>query len=276
MDNFAVILVLCGAFIFVLSLKPVNQLMRSLPPGSCRVAWKFLSCLIAMFFVGYLIYAYLFYGKINHWGDMVVPAIFFFGAVFVLTVCTLSAKTATGILRICHLEHENITDPLMNIYNRRHLDRCLVEEASKAKRYGIDLSVMMIDVDHFKRVNDTYGHSVGDQVLQSLAQLIKGNIRDFDLVFRFGGEEIVVLLPYTNANGALILANRLRNWVSERRLIELEDDKKDITISIGVSCYCPKHEKVTDMLERADEALYQAKNNGRNRVEVSQAPSATA
>ena len=179
MDNFAVTLVLFGAFIFVLSLKPINKLLRSLPPGSCRTAWRFLAGMIAMFFVGYLIYAYLFYGKIDHWGDMVVPAIFFFGAVFVLTVCTLSAKTAAGMLRICHLEHENITDPLMDIYNRRHLDRCLAEEASKVKRYGIDLSVMMIDVDYFKRVNDTYGHCVGDQVLQSLAQLIKGNIRDF-------------------------------------------------------------------------------------------------
>ncbi|MEA3464481.1 MAG: GGDEF domain-containing protein, partial [Thermodesulfobacteriota bacterium] len=141
-----------------------------------------------------------------------------------------------------------------------------------AKRYGLDLSVMMIDVDHFKQVNDTFGHSVGDQVLQALAQLIKGSIRDFDRVFRFGGEEVVVLLPYTNDEGALVLSERLRRWVSERRLIDNGDEPLNITISIGVSCFCPESEDVGTMMARADEALYRAKSNGRNRVEVSPGP----
>ncbi|MEA3465870.1 MAG: GGDEF domain-containing protein, partial [Thermodesulfobacteriota bacterium] len=143
-----------------------------------------------------------------------------------------------------------------------------------AKRYGLDLSVMMIDVDHFKQVNDTFGHSVGDQVLQALAQLIKGSVRDFDRVFRFGGEEIVVLLPYTDVAEALVLSKRLCRRVSDRRLIEKGDEALNITISIGVSCFCPdsENEDVGTMMAQADEALYRAKSNGRNRVEVSPVP----
>lgn len=270
MDSFANILVLVGALTLVLALDPVNQLRRRLPHGNCRMAWIFLSGLIVFFFIGYLCYAYWFWGATRHWSEMVVPAIFFLGAVFVFIVCSLSAKTADDVLRLCRLEHENITDPLMGIYNRRHLDRCLQEEVLKAKRYGFDLAVMMIDVDHFKQVNDTHGHSVGDQVLQSLAQFIQGNMRDFDRVFRFGGEEIVVLLPCTGVEGALELSTRLCHLVSKHSLIDHEDKALSITISIGVSCYCPDLEdEASAMMARADEALYRAKKNGRDRVEVS-------
>jgi len=272
MDSLANYLIIFGALILAVALIPVNKLRRRLPIGLCRRSWMFLSVLIAFFFVGYLFYAYLFWDRTHHWSEMVVPAIFFFGAIFVLIVCSLSAKTADDVTRLCHLEHENVTDPLMGIYNRRYMDLCLKQEGAKAKRYDLDLSVMMIDIDFFKKINDSYGHSIGDQVLQSLAQMLQGSVRDFDRVFRFGGEEIVILLPYTNCDGAMILAQRLCQWVSERSLIENDTQNIAITVSIGVSCFCPAVEDVGTMMARADKALYSAKENGRNRVERADPP----
>jgi len=260
-------LVFFGAFLLLMALHPIDQLRRRLPNTPCRVAWMFLSMMVALFICGYLIYGWLFWNANDHWSCMVVPTIFFFGAVFVLIVCTLSAKTANDVTRLCHLEHENVTDPFMGIYNRRFMDRCLREEAEKARRYGLELSVLLIDVDHFKRINDTYGHSIGDQVLHSLAQLIQGSVRDFDRVFRYGGEEIVVLLPYTSVVGAMVLGQRLCDWVSERQLCQVGRENVQVTISVGVSSFNAEKEDTGILMSRADDAMYRAKSNGRNRVE---------
>lgn len=272
MAELANFLVIGGALVLLLALFPVNQLRRRLPYSSCRIAWMFLSVLVCLFFSGYALYALLFWNEAQQWHDLVVPVIFFFGAIFVLTVCLLSARTADDVTRLCHLEYENILDPLLGIYNRRHMDRCLRSEADKTRRYALDLSVLLIDVDFFKKVNDTYGHLVGDRVLQALAQMIKGSVRDFDMVFRYGGEEIMVLLPYTNSSGAQTLGNRLCQWVSERSLLEEVHQGQpvnvQVTISIGVSTFDPAVEDEGEMVARADMALYRAKKNGRNRVEV--------
>jgi len=272
MVQLANFLVMSGAMVLLLALFPVNQLRRRLPYSPCRVAWMFLSVLVCLFFSGYVLYAVLFWNDARQWHDLVVPVIFFFGAVFVLIVCQLSARTADDVTRLCHLEYENILDPLLGIYNRRHMDRCLRSEAGKTRRYGLALSVLLIDVDFFKKVNDTYGHQVGDRVLQALAQMVKGSVRDFDLVFRYGGEEIMVLLPYTNLAGAQVLGNRLCQWVSERSLLEEVHQGRPVnlrvTISIGVSSFDPALEDEGEMVARADMALYRAKRNGRNRVEV--------
>lgn len=276
MDFFSEGLVLAGAATLLFALGPVSYLRQRLPRSLCRYAWMFLSFLILLFFFGYLLYAYLFWGQSSTWADLVVPAIFFFGAIFVLVVCTLSAKTADDVTRLCHLEHENVTDPLMGIFNRRHMERCLRQEAAKSRRYGLALSVILIDVDHFKAINDTHGHAVGDRVLQALAQFIKSSVRDFDLVFRYGGEELLVVLPYTEGQGAMVLANRLRQWVSERCLLcgdgELAGGDIRATISIGVGTFCPAVEDEGKMVARADEALYQAKKLGRNRVVFAPGP----
>jgi diguanylate cyclase (GGDEF)-like protein len=270
MEVLANFLVLAGSVIFIFSLAPIRHLYRRLPDSISRTAWTFLSGLIVSFFVGYLVYAWMFWGQAQRWSDMVVPAIFCAGAIFVLVVCSLSARTADDIRRLGHLEQENITDPLMGIYNRRHLDKCLCQEAVKARRYGLELSVLMMDVDHFKKFNDSYGHQLGDEVLRSLAKLIQGSVRDFDYVFRYGGEEFVVLLPYTESEGALILAERLRSWIEGRTLVAADSKGKYpdvmLTVSIGVSTFCPESDDETKMVARADKALYAAKEQGRNRV----------
>jgi diguanylate cyclase (GGDEF)-like protein len=271
MDFLANFLVFSGAAILATALAPVNYLRRHLPPGWCRRSWMFLSVLIMFFFCGYVLYGYLFCENILHWSEMVVPVVFFSGAVFVLVVCLLSVKTADSIRHVCNLEHENVTDPLMGIYNRRHMEYCLRHETAKARRYGLDLSVLLIDVDFFKKVNDTHGHAIGDKVLQVLARIIKESVRDFDLVFRYGGEELLVLLPFTNARGAMVLGKSLCQSVADRCLIEhggkLGTTPIRVTISIGVSTLSPAPEDEWKMVACADSALYQAKNNGRNRAE---------
>lgn len=269
-------LVLFGAAIFILSLAPIRYLYRRLPNSISRTAWVFLSGLITFFFIGYLLYAWFFWSSAQSWVDMVVPAVFCFGAIFVLVVCSLSARTADDVQRLCHLEHENITDPLMGIYNRRHLDKCLRQEAAKARRYGQALSLLLLDVDHFKQLNDTYGHQLGDEVLCALAKVIQGSVRDFDSVFRYGGEEVVVLLPNTESEGAVVLAERMRLWIEGRTMLPADIKGKHpaimLTVSIGVSTFYPDLEDEVQMVARADAALYAAKKNGRNKVVISPAP----
>ena len=276
MEIFVNSMVLAGAGLLLMALFPVWHLFRDLSRGICRIAWFFLSGLIAFFFLGYIFYAYLFWGRAHHWSDAVVPFIFFFGAIFVFTVCSLSAVTADGV---CRLERENVTDPLMGIYNRRYMERCLPLETANARSNGLQLSIMLIDIDHFKRVNDTHGHSVGDQVLRVLARQIKHCVRDFDLVFRYGGEEILILLPNTGGDEALIAAERLRGKVAERQLkITTEDGLLDValTISLGVSCLAPEAEDWTQLVTRADAALYRAKKAGRNCTVFSTGPDKSA
>lgn len=196
----------------------------------------------------------------------IVCTVLFFGALFVLKVSILSMQTTRDIKRIYTLEIENITDPLMNISNRRYLEQKLQEEFSKAKRYSLDFSILMIDIDHFKNVNDTYGHNAGDIVLIELGIIIKNLIRTYDTVARYGGEEIMVLCPLTDGDHALWLAERLRRQIEERIIALDEMQKMHITISIGVSQYTSEVACVEDLVKQADKAMYCVKEKGRNSV----------
>lgn len=166
-----------------------------------------------------------------------------------------------------------LTDPLTELHNRRYLDRRLNEELSRAGRYHQPLSCLFIDADHFKRINDNYGHQAGDSVLRELASRIRSQLRASDVATRYGGEEFALLLPQTNIDEALLLAERIRLEVAGSP-IELDDDRMlDLTVSIGVSETLPmlgksQHQEVGEhLLASADRALYLAKANGRNRIE---------
>jgi len=156
----------------------------------------------------------------------------------------------------------SITDNLTKLYNRVKLNEVIDEAIVRLIRSNKSLSVIMFDIDHFKLVNDNYGHHIGDEVLKTLAQIILRNVRDTDLVARWGGEEFMILLENTNLEGAIILAKKLRVAIEK---YEFEDVSK-ITCSFGVTEYI-KNETASDMFIRVDEALYRAKANGRNRVE---------
>lgn len=175
-------------------------------------------------------------------------------------------------LRNALLYHEALqtalTDPLTGTGNRVALDNAMHRELQLVERFGQDVSLLVIDIDHFKQVNDTYGHSVGDQVLKEIASTIKSISRTTDMTFRYGGEEFVVILSKTAANGAAIIAERIRQFV-ERLSVPCLKDENSInvraTISIGISTL-HKGQSLTDFFDRADHALYQAKDQGRNRV----------
>lgn len=266
-------LIIVGIILLFMSLGPVKAIIQQLPVGKVQARWKILSILIFIFIAGYIRYSFLHGpGTIHSITDLVVPWIFFGGAIFVFMVCSLSLETAIDLRRIFLLEREIVTDPLMGIYNRRYLDRRLTEELQRAKRYELPFSIFLLDIDFFKKINDTYGHQVGDMVLKKLGTMIVDSVRELDVVIRYGGEEILVILPNTTVVHAVELAQRLRRKVEETMLVgsDLQENRPAIyiTVSIGVSGYrfSGDGDTAAAIVERADKALYQAKSQGRNRV----------
>jgi diguanylate cyclase (GGDEF)-like protein len=156
------------------------------------------------------------------------------------------------------------TDPLTGVFNRRTFIELAEQELARTRRTGAPLALMMLDLDHFKRVNDTYGHLIGDQVLVAFTRLVRECVRRSDLVVRYGGEEFCVLLPGTLLTAATALAERIRAATAARTLTSLPFR---ITVSIGVTASAAgAATALDDLLARADEALYRAKEEGRNRV----------
>jgi len=180
-----------------------------------------------------------------------------------------SLKKANEEIRIL-----SITDPLTGIYNRGYLNERLPQEIKRSIRYKRSLSLILGDIDHFKLVNDNYGHVAGDTILKGFVDCITGTIRDqIDWSARYGGEEFLVVLPETDFVGARHLAERLRSVVAEK-CYTIDDKEIRITSSFGVSGFSPetltKNLSVDDMLNHVDKYLYKAKNGGRNRVEGEQ------
>jgi diguanylate cyclase (GGDEF)-like protein len=157
----------------------------------------------------------------------------------------------------------SLTDALTGLYNRRHFDNTVEREFLRSKRYGGDLTIAIIDIDFFKKINDTYGHLCGDYVLKEVAYLISDNFRKTDLVFRYGGEEFVALLTETSLESAKIPLERLRKKIENSDFI-YAGQKINVTVSIGASVN--NAETVTEFLDNADKALYKAKNAGRNKL----------
>jgi diguanylate cyclase (GGDEF)-like protein len=157
-----------------------------------------------------------------------------------------------------------ITDNLTGLYTRNYFMKALQEEFAKAKRYGTDLSYLMIDLDNFSLVNNQYGHNEGDRVLRVVAQTIQKSVRGVDIVGRWGGEEIIVILPNTNGMSAKIVAERILNNL---RGIKVDGDRYRITASIGVASNdLDNPVDLHDLAEKADQAETYAKRNGKNRV----------
>jgi two-component system, cell cycle response regulator len=158
-------------------------------------------------------------------------------------------------------------DGLTGLYNHRYFHEQLSQDFLRAKRYHESLSCILLDIDYFKKFNDTYGHQTGDIVLSTLGQVIRDTIRDSDSAARYGGEEFAIILHYTERQAALHVAERLRQTV-EHRDVRDKDNVLRITISLGVATF--PHEQIHNhkqIVEFADKALYKAKKNGRNRVE---------
>ncbi|MCM8787125.1 MAG: GGDEF domain-containing protein [Candidatus Omnitrophica bacterium] len=177
------------------------------------------------------------------------------------------------VLQICNqklelyekLQQLSIYDQVSNTYNRRYFILRYYEEFERAKKFNLSLSILMVDVDHFKKINDTYGHLVGDVILKEVAVLIKNNIRQIDLVARYGGEEFAIILPETEKLGAIMVAQRLCSAICRAKIFAF-DEILSVTVSIGVASF-PQNTIYSDMLiETVDKALYKAKVSGRNKV----------
>jgi two-component system cell cycle response regulator len=160
-----------------------------------------------------------------------------------------------------------ITDQLTGLHNRRYMSRHLDNLVSGAQKTGKPLAFLIMDIDHFKSVNDTHGHDIGDEVLREFASRISANIRGIDLACRFGGEEFVVVMPDTDMDFASTVAERLRKSVETNPfVISRAPGKLNVTISIGIAASLNNGDTAEALLHRADQALYRAKREGRNRV----------
>jgi len=179
---------------------------------------------------------------------------------------TVKKRTKELNLKNEELYKNSITDKLTNIYNRAKLDLALSEEIDRSKRYGSIFSIILIDVDFFKKVNDNYGHQVGDDVLKQSAKVLLENIRQTDLLGRWGGEEFLIICTQTDKESVLVLAEKLRKTIKSHKYPTYP---KEVTISLGVATYSEKIKSIDDILLSADRALYDAKNQGRDRVVAS-------
>ncbi len=162
------------------------------------------------------------------------------------------------------VKEQAITDAMTTLYNRRHFEECLMKEVVRAKRQGQKFTVIGIDLDHLKKINDVYGHNYGDMAIKTIAEVLKSSCRSIDIAARMGGEEFNVILPGVDSQGGMIFAERIRKTIQS---IELEKIGK-ITASVGVATYIEHSDDVYELLELVDHAMYESKRNGRNRVTI--------
>jgi len=165
-------------------------------------------------------------------------------------------------------ENLSIKDDLTGLYNHRYFYECAEREMQRSLRYHKDFSLIMMDIDHFKKVNDRYGHQAGDELLQNVANNCLSSLRKSDILCRFGGDEFIALLPETNKTDALKIARRIRE-VAASSIFHVKQDKFNITLSLGVAAKDDACSSVDALVSAADEALYKAKKAGRNCVRVS-------
>ena len=167
-------------------------------------------------------------------------------------------------VKTCYL---SITDELTKLYTRRHLESVLGQEFERAKRYGTIISVAMADIDNFKKINDTYGHQAGDYVLSEISKIFVETLRKTDFVYRYGGEEICVLMPETCIQNVMMPLERLRKNIEHKQFI-FNGKQIDVTISIGATTYSKDMRSSSDLIEKSDAALYKAKKTGKNKVVI--------
>jgi len=198
----------------------------------------------------------------DYQAEFSLPPIMMQSLLLLLTIIAVALETA-------RLFQQAVYDGLTGLYVRRYFDLRLQEEENRIKRYGGRLALLMMDIDHFKRINDRYGHQQGDAVLCQVADIFRSSIRrELDMPCRYGGEEFVVIMTDTDLAGALIVAERIRHS-TQNQPFQTPEGPVQVTLSGGVA-FTDQHGFVTglELLKRADEALYRAKGNGRNQIQV--------
>jgi diguanylate cyclase (GGDEF)-like protein len=209
--------------------------------------------------VGLLIFVQL--PNQSHFEQKMIWPISTTGLASCLALSELRRRRAEDKVQI--LKAESITDPLTGVGNRRLLDIEIKQRFALLKRQNVPFSTLLVDIDHFKSINDRLGHDAGDAILVSVAKELRTTLRDMDVVCRVGGEEFVIVLPGTNADPAAFAGERLRSAI-ERAKFPFQDNEIPVTVSIGLTAALATDSQET-LLKRADEALFAAKRSGRNR-----------
>lgn len=182
-----------------------------------------------------------------------------------LELVVLIAAHVSLALESHRLYELSVLDGLTNIYNRRYLDQRLSQELADSRRHSKPLTLALLDLDHFKQLNDTYGHQAGDQVLCDLTGMVSAELRQHDILARYGGEEFALILAGTSKEDGLLLGERLRSSVAEHEFL-YKEERLPVTMSMGLATFPEDADDRMDLLRAADKALYRAKESGRNRV----------
>ncbi len=260
-------MLIIAASLLLASLAPMRRIYQMMSPCASRRLWLALGCLVGIMIAGVMAFLFVNYNEgSNHHEDWLVAAVFLTAAVLVVVISTLAENTAQDVSRMASLKLAASVDPVTELYNRRHIVSLLEEECARSTAERSSFSVLMIDMDNFKDVNDTYGHQAGDVVLREAARAILAGLPTPGKAGRFGGEEFLVVLPRLGSLDARAVAERIRVLV-ERLKVSYEGEQiVSPTVSVGVATAYGWHEKAEDLIGLADEALYAAKALGRNRT----------
>lgn len=232
------------------------------------ITLKFLSVSVMIFltlltYMGYTIFTFQMMKHFNLWVDLVSPLIF-------ATIVFIAMLIVKYVIKSKDFELQYklaTTDGLTGLYNHRYFQEQMVNVLEHSKRYETEFSLIIIDIDFFKNFNDSFGHQCGDRVLREVAQVLKRNVRATDIVCRYGGEEMSIILPNIGHKDALFTAQKLCDMVANQSIRTNNDKIAKVTISLGVATYPQDAQTAQDMIKSADERLYKAKESGRNRVE---------
>lgn len=211
---------------------------------------------------GYIVFAYYLMKFFNIWISIMLPIISIISAFII-------GYIVKYLLKSRDFEHQYrlaTTDGLTELYNHRYFQEQMLQQIENSKRYNLNFSLILIDIDFFKKFNDTFGHQSGDAVLKQVAQRLKKNVRATDYVCRYGGEEMSIILPNTDKEEAIITAQKLCQIIAEQPCKLVNNQESTVTISLGVATYPEDGMAPNLLIERADQGLYNAKENGRNQV----------